>query len=166
MADVLPDVLVGGLAVVFCGTAAGARSAAVRAYYVGPGNRFYRTLHEIGLTPRRLRPDEYALLPTYGVGLTDLAKRASGGDAGLAAADFDAAGLEARVRAYAPRVLCFNGKKAAQAFLGVKKVAYGPLPNRVGDTGLFVAPSTSGAASGYWDVSYWHTLGRLCRGES
>ena len=49
--SVLPDVLVPGLAVVFCGSAVGAASARRRAYYAGPGNAFWRTLSEVGLTP-------------------------------------------------------------------------------------------------------------------
>ena len=56
-----------------CGSAAGRRSAAAGAYYAGPGNKFWRILHESGLTPRRLAPEEFALLPDVGIGLTDLA---------------------------------------------------------------------------------------------
>ena len=43
----------------------------------GPGNRFWRTLHEVGLTPTELRPDEYARLLNHGIGLTDLARAPS-----------------------------------------------------------------------------------------
>ena len=66
---ILPDVLAPGMRVVFCGTAPGAASARARAYYAGPGNRFWVTLHEVGLTPILLRPDEFARLPEFGVGL-------------------------------------------------------------------------------------------------
>jgi len=59
----LPDVLRPGLRVVFCGTAAGAKSAQVRAYYAGPGNQFWATLSRVGLTRRRLAPREYGDLP-------------------------------------------------------------------------------------------------------
>jgi TDG/mug DNA glycosylase family protein len=41
MATKLPNVLGPGLDVVFCGTAAGDRSAAFGCYYAGPGNKFY-----------------------------------------------------------------------------------------------------------------------------
>lgn len=165
MGEVLPDVLGAGLGVVFCGTAAGAVSAARGAYYAGPGNRFYRTLHAVGLTPRVLRPEEYALLPTFGVGLTDLGKFASGSDAGLSAGDFDVAGLRAKIERVRPRVLCFNGKLAAKRWLEARMVGYGLLDSTVGATRVFVAPSTSGAANGYWDASYWHEVARLSRGE-
>ena len=76
---ILPDVLEPGLAAVFCGTAASRVSAAVGAYYAGPGNQFWPTLYRTGLTPRLLAPPEFRLLPTFGLGLTDLNQRESGG---------------------------------------------------------------------------------------
>ena len=56
---IVEDVIEPGLAVVFCGTALGAASARRRAYYAGPGNKFWPTLAAVGLTPRRLEPEEY-----------------------------------------------------------------------------------------------------------
>lgn len=163
MGEALPDVLGAGMRVVFCGTAAGARSARVGAYYAGPGNKFWKVLHEVGLLPTVLAPEDFARVAAYGVGLTDLAKAASGGDADLSAGDFDVAGLRAKVERARPGVLCFNGKAAAKAFLGVPSIGYGPAASPFEHTRLFVAPSTSGAANGYWDVSHWHDLARLCR---
>jgi TDG/mug DNA glycosylase family protein len=78
--DTLPDLLAGNLKLVIVGTAAGPTSARKRLYYAGPGNRFYRTLHEVGLTPIELPPSDYAKLLDYGIGLTDLAKGTSGPD--------------------------------------------------------------------------------------
>lgn len=52
---ILPDLLAPGLDIVFCGTAVGAESARRRAY-AGPGNAFWPTLAQVGLTPRRLAP--------------------------------------------------------------------------------------------------------------
>lgn len=160
---VLPDVLEPGLKLVFCGTAAGSTSARVGQYYAGPRNKFWPTLHAVGLTPRRLRPEEFRTLPRYGLGLTDLAKYAFGSDGDLRSADYAAGAFEAKVLETAPEVLCFNGKKAAQTYLGTKRVVFGELTRRIGDTRLFVAPSTSGAASGHWDVAYWHRLAALSR---
>jgi G:T/U-mismatch repair DNA glycosylase len=42
----LDDLLRIGLRLVICGTAAGERSAKLGAYYAGPGNKFWRTLHD------------------------------------------------------------------------------------------------------------------------
>ena len=77
---VLPDVIVPDLKIVFCGSAAGEKSARVGAYYAGPGNKFWRVLYEVRLTPRRLQPNEFSILPQFGIGLTDLVKTVSGGD--------------------------------------------------------------------------------------
>ncbi len=80
VAPILPDVLAPGLRIVFCGTAAGTESARRRCYYAHPQNKFWRALHEVGLTDRRLDCSEFALLPQFGIGLTDIAKTASGMD--------------------------------------------------------------------------------------
>jgi len=159
----LPDVLDNDLVVVFCGTAVGAKSAEDSAYYSGPGNKFWRTLHAIGLTPRVLAPREYPSLLEFGVGLTDLVKSRSGPDAILTRSDFGPSEFEATIRRFAPRFAGFNGKRAAQEYLGRKKVSFGPLDERIGRTHLFVLPSTSGAANGYWDEEPWHQLGEACK---
>ena len=86
---VLPDVLQPGLRLVFCGTAAGTASARARAYYAGPGNRFWEILFETGLTTERLRPSQFREVLRYGIGLTDMVKTASGSDASLPADSFD-----------------------------------------------------------------------------
>jgi TDG/mug DNA glycosylase family protein len=154
---ILPDVLAPGLAVVFCGTAAGTASALAGAYYAGPGNAFWSTLHEVGLTPRRLSPAEFRELPAHGIGLTDVCKLRHGSDLEVGQDGFDVAGLEARVGAVAPTLLAFNGKNAALAVLG-RPVNYGPAPEIVGGAGVWVLPSTSGAARRFWDIEPWRAL--------
>lgn len=119
-------------------------------------------LHEIGLTPARLAPSDYARLLEYGIGLTDVCKRRSGSDRAIARDDFDVAPLVSLVARYRPRILAFNGKRAAQVVLG-HSVAYGPQSGRLAETRLFVLPSTSGAARGYWDASHWQQLAAATR---
>jgi TDG/mug DNA glycosylase family protein len=153
----LPDLLAPNLALVICGSAAGRRSAELRQYYAGPGNKLWRTLHEVGLTPRRLAPAEYPLLLSFGIGLTDVVKDQSGSDAQIDFRRSDPAALRAKIERFAPRWLCFSSKRAGQTFLG-RKVAYGPQPETIGATRLFVATSPSGAASGFWDLSVWQAL--------
>jgi TDG/mug DNA glycosylase family protein len=154
---ILPDVLRDGLKVVFCGTAVSTRSAEVRAYYAGPGNAFWATVHQIGLTPRQLWPAEYAQLLQFGIGLTDLCKVSAGSDSDVGTGGFDIPRLEAKLDQYKPAWIAFNGKAAAKAALG-PAVDYGAQPGRLGPARVFVLPSTSGAARGFWDVRYWHRL--------
>jgi TDG/mug DNA glycosylase family protein len=159
---VLPDVLEPGLRIVFCGTAAGARSAELGQPYAGPGNKFWRVIEGVGLTPTRLTPAEFRDLPRYGIGLTDLAKFASGSDSMLRSADFDPAAFAARIAMANPRVVAFNGKRSAQQFFGGPAI-YGERSERLGESRVFVLPSTSGAASGFWDVGPWRLAAAAAR---
>jgi TDG/mug DNA glycosylase family protein len=156
-ADVLKDLLRHGLKAVFCGTQAGSQSARRGAYYAGRGNRFWSTLHDIGLTPVRLAPEQYAGLLAHGIGLTDVAKKTSGADSLLRRTHVDVTFFE-KIEKYAPRMLAFNGKRAASLALKVPgpMLGYGRQSSMIGKTALFVLPSTSGAASGFWDVRHWH----------
>lgn len=130
--------------------------------YAGPGNRFWSILHETGLTPRLLQAQEFQDLPRYGIGLTDLAKFASGSDSSLARSDFDPAAVVSKVERYAPGILAFVGKRAARAVLG-SPVDYGSQDVRIGVSEVWVVPSTSGAARGSWDTRPWHALARARR---
>jgi double-stranded uracil-DNA glycosylase len=159
---ILPDLLQPGLAVVFCGTAAGRRSAKEGAYYAHPGNLFWRALHAVELTPRLFAPAEFPLLPTLGIGLTDLAKHHMGNDDELPRDAFDVAALRKRIERYAPQVLAFTSKAAARAALG-HAAHYGPQAERLGQTQLFVLPSPSGQARGHWDLAPWRVLAALVR---
>jgi TDG/mug DNA glycosylase family protein len=159
---ILPDVLAPGLRVVFCGTAPGTASARAGAYYAGPGNRFWTTLYEIGLTPTLLAPGDYARLPDVGLGLTDISKTASGSDAEVGSRGFDRLRLAAAVAAIAPAHLAFNGKNAARAALG-RPVVYGPQAETIGGASVWVLPSTSGAARGFWDIAPWLEVAAAAR---
>ena len=161
-AHVLPDLLRPGLRVVICGSAAGAVSAVRGAYYAGPGNKFWRILAEVGLTPRRLDPGEFREVLKFGIGLTDLVKTHSGSDAILPREADDVAGLIARIRSVRPRLVAFNGKRAAAAFYGRsgRDVGYGPGPPIPNFPPIWVLPSTSGAACGSWsDAPWWQFAG-------
>lgn len=159
----VPDLLQPGLRLVFCGTALGRVSAERRAYYAHPGNLFWRTLAEIGLTPTRLRPEEWPRLADYGIGLTDVCKTHFGNDAELPADAFDAAALAEKIARFRPAVLAFTSKAAAAALFGRRTgaIAFGPQPERIGETRLFVLPSPSGQARSYWNAAMWHELAAL-----
>lgn len=158
MQPVLPDLLRPGLRLVFCGTAPSTQSAARGAYYAGPGNKFWRTIHAVGLTPRLLAPEEWRMLDTLGIGFTDMAKAHFGMDRQLPAGAFDAGRVRKLIEQHQPGVLAFNGKTAAKAFLGSRSIEYGPQNDRIGPTEIWVLPSTSGAASGAWAIGPWQEL--------
>jgi TDG/mug DNA glycosylase family protein len=161
---VLPDLLASGLDLVIVETAAG-RTSAEQHHYAGRGNRFWRVLHEIGLTPIELRPDDYAQLVDYGIGLTDLAKGAFGMDGDLLRSDFDRVRLRAVIKTASPRVLAFNGKTAAARFFNVStsKINHGRQPGSIGRTAVYVCPSTSRQANCHWSHEPWQDLARAIK---
>jgi TDG/mug DNA glycosylase family protein len=160
--ELVADVLETDLDVVFCGTALSAASFERRAYYAKPGNRFWPTLHKVGLTPRQLNPQEFPIVTEFGIGLTDVCKSAWGQDADLRADDFDPGALREKIEQFAPRFLAFTSKRAAREYLG-RNPDYGDQPETIGATRIFVLPSTSGLATRFWDESYWRELATSCR---
>jgi TDG/mug DNA glycosylase family protein len=161
MAGVLPDILEPDLRIVFCGTAAGTASARAKAYYAGPGNSFWATLQATGLTPDELAPAEFARLPEFGIGLTDICKLLHGSDEEVGTVEFDVTGLQERIAAAEPANLAFNGKNAARGALE-RDVTYGPQEEQLGGAAVWVLPSTSGRARRFWDVAPWRQLAEAC----
>lgn len=162
MDDVLPDVLVPGLAAVFCGNAAGKVSARRGAYYAGPGNYFWPALYEVGLTPVLLAPEEFRRLPEFGLGLTDACKVRFGSDAEVGTRHHDPARLEQAVAAVSPANIAFVGKRAAQVSLG-RQVEYGAQPQPFAGARAWILPSPSGLARRFWDIGPWEELARAVR---
>jgi double-stranded uracil-DNA glycosylase len=155
---VLPDVLEPGLRLVFCGTAAGTRSARDGAYYAHPGNMFWRAVFAVGLTPRLITPAEFPLMPGFGIGFTDVAKFHHGNDNELPRGAYDAAALRAKVSRYAPRVVAFTSKQAGMAALGSKAIAMGRQPGLFAGAIAWVLPSPSGQARGSWNLATWRAM--------
>jgi TDG/mug DNA glycosylase family protein len=137
-----------GLRLLFVGINPGFISAAAGHYYANPRNAFWRLLHEGGLTPVRLRPDEDARMPTFGYGLTDIVKRPSRGAGELKAAEFVAGRrhLARLVKRCRPGAVCFNGKTAFEGTFGKRACRrFGPQAVRLAGAPVFVLPSTSPA---------------------
>jgi TDG/mug DNA glycosylase family protein len=158
---IVPDVLRPGLALVLCGTAPSRASKEARAYYAHPGNIFWKTLYDVGLTTRQLTPQEYLAVLDHGVGLTDLNKTEWGADAELSHASFDVASFVAKMEACRPSVIAFDSKFAALKYFGTKTVSYGLQQDTLAGAHLFVVPSTSGRARMYFDIGPWRELARL-----
>ena len=155
---ILPDLLDYNLNVVFCGMAASKKSKQVKAYYAGPGNKLWETLYTIGITPHELKSEEFSKLNKYKIGLTDICKTDFGNDSELDTSKYDANRLNIAIIKYQPKVVCFNGKNAGKVYLNKNNVNYGVQYEQIGETKLFIAPSTSGAASGFWDINIWKLL--------
>jgi TDG/mug DNA glycosylase family protein len=150
----LPDHLASGLRLVFVGMNPGLTSARRGHYYAGPGNLFWRALHESGLTPRLFRPDEDHLLPSLGIGVTDVVGRATRGIAALEQREWreGAAALAQKLARFEPYAVCFNGLAGAQAALGRHDVRPGLQAERFAGALTFAVPSTSRRQAAYSPV--------------
>ena len=156
--DVLGDLLDQSLRVVLCGMAVGTASARAGAYYAHKQNKFWKILHETGLTPELLQPQQYRDLLKYRIGLTDFVKTHFGMDHQLPLAELREGArirLRATIAECRPKFLAFTSKAAGQNFLGGKR-DYGEQIEAIADTRIWILPSTSGAANGSWRPEIWH----------
>ena len=64
---------------------------------------------------------------------------------------------------YQPKIVCFNGKNAAKIYFNRKHIEYGIQNEKIVMSKLFIVPSTSGAASGFWDINIWKTLADIIK---
>jgi double-stranded uracil-DNA glycosylase len=142
----LPDVLDSDLRVVFCGINPGRVSAAAAAHFANPRNDFWRLLHAAGFTSRLYEPREQHAVLAEGIGITNAAYRTTPGSGDLRRADFadSAERLERIARELRPRWVGFVGKEAYRGAFG-ERPELGVQKRRLGETQLFVLPSTSPA---------------------
>jgi len=139
-------VLAPGLDVVFCGINPGFHSDAKAAHFANPRNDFWRLLHAAGFTPLLVDPADQFEVLRYGIGITNAAHRTTRGSSDLRKGDFagSAERLETLARELRPRALGFVGKEAYRGPFGGRP-QHGLQERRLGETALFVLPSTSPA---------------------
>ena len=147
----LADVIADDLVVLFCGANPGLSSAAARAPFATPSDRWWPALYESGFTPRRLAPQEAHELLALGLGLTSLVRRPTVGVAELARAEFVEGGrlLRRRVVARRPRWLAVLGVTAYRAAFGRPDAAVGLQEDTIGSTRLWILPNPSGLNAHY-----------------
>ena len=158
----VPDVLGPDLRIVFVGINPGRVSAAAGAHFANPRNDFWRLLHAARLTSRLYAPQQQFALLEEGIGVTNAAYRTTPGSGDLRRADFagSAQRLERIARELRPRWLAFVGKEAYRGAFGTRPM-FGVQDGTLGDTKLFVLPSTSPAnAAVPWEERL-HWFGEL-----
>jgi mismatch-specific thymine-DNA glycosylase len=74
---ILPDHLRRGMKLIVVGCNPGDRSARVGHYYAGRGNEFWPLLYDAKIVPELLEAKDDKRVIEFGVGLTDLVKRAT-----------------------------------------------------------------------------------------
>lgn len=163
----IPDVLPGPedppLRVLFCGINPGLLSAATGHHFARPGNRFWPVLHEAGFTPRRLRPGEQHLLPSLGLGITNVVSRATARADELSTAELVAGGerLRALVRRLRPDWLGVVGITAYRVAFHAPRAVVGRQPGGVDHTGVWALPNPSGLNAHWSRPAMAAEFGRL-----
>lgn len=163
----LPDMVSGGLDVLFVGTNPGAKSALIGHYFAGASNMFWRLMHEAGFTSERLTTEADRRMLDYGYGLTDVVKRPTRSTTELRGADGRGARkrLDAVIARHRPGTVAFVGKAGYRYYLGSWTVPlrYG-AQNPILASRAYLLPSTSGASfadTKYAEKLYWYKQLRL-----
>ncbi len=141
----LPDYLRKNLEVVLVGLNPGLYSAQIGRYFARKQNRFWTALSASGLVPEPVGPGDEKRLLDWGIGLTDVVKRPTGGIHELSTDEFrvGAQQLRKKILRYKPRIVCFNGVTGYRMCCETKEGQVGKQADRFGGAHVFVLPSTS-----------------------
>jgi TDG/mug DNA glycosylase family protein len=152
--DVLPGPDDPPLRVLFCGINPGLVSAATGHHFARPGNRFWPVLHGAGFTPRLLLPAEQVELRGLGLGITNMAARATARADELTAAEMVAGGVRLRelVTERRPAWLAVVGVTAYRTAFDAPRAAVGPQEERLGAARIWVLPNPSGL-NAHWSLA-------------
>ncbi|MGW7131857.1 G/U mismatch-specific DNA glycosylase [Streptomyces bobili] len=150
----VPDVVAGGLRVLFCGINPGLMTAATGHHFARPGNRFWPVLHLSGFTPRLLKPAEQGELLSYGLGITNVVARACARADELTAEEYREGGrlLREKVVRLAPRWLAVVGVTAYRVAFDDRRAQVGPQERVIGGTRVWVLPNPSGL-NAHWTAA-------------
>ncbi len=167
----LPDYIDHGLRLLSVGLNPSIPSVKLGFYFANPRNRFWKAFNQARVIGAEVTPTKNIhkqLLEQYGIGFTDVAKRASSMGHELRAADFktDAPKLREKIERYKPELVWFNGKVAMNKFMyysyGVKHDWQWGF-NNIDDliSKVFISPNPSPANAAYsldMLVSYYKKL--------
>lgn len=146
--------IAGDLRVLFCGINPGLMSAATGHHFARPGNRFWPALHASGFTPRRIAPAEQRELLGYGLGITNVAARATARADELSTPELVEGGrlLTAKVAEHRPAWLAVLGVTAYRVAFADKHAQVGRQERTIGDTRIWALPSPSGL-NAHWSAA-------------
>jgi TDG/mug DNA glycosylase family protein len=143
----ISDHLAKDLKILFVGYNPSIRSGETGHHYANPSNRFYRILHQSGITPRLYKPQEDGDLLQIGYGFTNIVARPSLTAAEITADEYKEGRriLKEKIGTYRPKVVCFVGKGVYEQYSGRRGILWGsqlePMVEGVID---YVCPSSSG----------------------
>ncbi len=146
----LPDYLRPGLKLVFIGLNPGLYSAHAGKYFARRTNRFWPALAASHFFGREVAAGDEKILFERNVGFTDVVKRATAQIDELTPEEIitGAKALRRKLENFSPGVACFIGLTGFRWVFEVPaktKIICGPQPQQIGDTRIYVLPSTSAA---------------------
>ncbi len=147
----LPDLLAPRLRVLLVGINPSLWSGWSGRHFGRPSNRLWTTLHEAGLTPRRLAPQDTAELLAAGIGITNLVGRATARADELSDDEIRAGvgPLRALVRDWRPRAVAVLGVTAYRVAFARPKAVVGRQPEPFEGALMWVLPNPSGLNAHY-----------------
>jgi TDG/mug DNA glycosylase family protein len=162
--DVLPP-LGEPFHVLFVGINPGLYSAATGWHFARPGNRFWPALHASGFTGRQLKPSQQQELTKYGLGITNIAPRATAQAAELTAAELREGGqrLKDLIAARHPRYVAILGVTAYRTAFARPKALIGLQPDPLGAARLWILPNPSGLNASWQPPRLAAAFGELRR---
>ena len=147
----IADVLAPGLDVVFVGINPGLWSGATGHHFARPGNRFWRAMQLGGFTREVMSPFDDALLPSIGLGITNLVARATAAADELDTGELRAGAerLVARLEPLTPRAIAILGIGAYRMGFASPDAALGRQDGSLAAAELWVLPNPSGLNAHY-----------------
>ncbi|CAG6397031.1 G:T/U mismatch-specific uracil/thymine DNA-glycosylase [Actinacidiphila cocklensis] len=147
----------------FCGINPGLMSAWTGHHFARPGNRFWPALHASGFTPRRFAPAEQAQLLGLGLGVTNVAARATARADELSTEELVEGGrlLAAKVAEHRPAWLAVLGVTAYRVAFADRHAQVGPQPRALGATRIWALPSPSGLNAHWTPAALAEEFARL-----
>lgn len=142
----IPDVIGPGLRVLFSGINPGLYSAATGYHFARPGNRFWPALHGSGFTGRLLSPADQDQLLNLGLGITNVAARATARASELTTEELVEGGrlLADKAASFRPRWLAVVGVTAFRTAFRLPGATVGPQRACIAATRVWVLPNPSG----------------------
>jgi TDG/mug DNA glycosylase family protein len=147
----IDDVIANDLRILFVGINPGLYSGATGHHFARPGNRFWRAIHEAGLTPTLLSPAQQSELLELGIGITNLVNRTTARADELTADELVAGGrtVVAKVERFRPAQVAFLGVSTYRAAFNDPGVVVGRQVRRIGASEVWVLPNPSGLNAHY-----------------
>ncbi|HTV01747.1 MAG TPA: G/U mismatch-specific DNA glycosylase [Luteitalea sp.] len=161
----IPDLIARDLDVLFCGINPGLYSAFTGLHFARPGNRFWRALHDGGLTRPLLQAWQQQAMLDARLGITNLVMRATATAAELSNAEIrdGRAVLERKVRRFRPVAVAVVGIGAYRVAFDRPRAVVGRQDETIEGALLWVLPNTSGLNANHQAADFADAFRALAR---